>query len=63
MFGYVAMPSNASRLKDCVSLNGYSRQHPHARITVSLPYDLKKGTLVDPFDYPLCQGSCRFLLS
>jgi hypothetical protein len=50
MFGYVAMPSNAPRLKDCVSLDGYSRQYPHARLTVSLPYDLSKGTLVDPFD-------------
>jgi len=50
MFGYVAMPSNALRLKDCVSLDGYSREYPHARLTVSLPYDLKKGTLVDPFN-------------
>ena len=30
MFGYVAMASNALRLKDCVSLDGYSRQYPHA---------------------------------
>jgi hypothetical protein len=50
MFGYVAMPSKATRLRECVSLDGYSRQYPHARITVSLPYDLSKGTLVDPFD-------------
>jgi hypothetical protein len=49
MFGYVAMPSKTLRLKDCVSLDGYSRQYPHARLTVSLPYDLEKGTMVDPF--------------
>ena len=48
MFGYVAMPSKA-RLKDCVSLDGYSQADPHARLTVSLPYDLSTGTLVDPF--------------
>ncbi len=50
MFGYVAMASKELRLKECVSLDGYSRQYPHARLTVSLPYDLSKGTLVDPFD-------------
>jgi hypothetical protein len=32
MFGYVATPSKALRLKDCVSLDGYSRQYPHARL-------------------------------
>jgi hypothetical protein len=40
----------ASRLKDCVSLDGYSRQFPHADITVSLRYDLAKGMKVDPFE-------------
>jgi hypothetical protein len=49
MFGYVAMPSKALRLKDCVLLDDYSQEHPHASITVSLPYDLSKGILVDPF--------------
>jgi len=50
MFGYVAMPSNALRLKDCISLDGYSQEYPRASITVSLPYDLSKGILVDPLD-------------
>jgi hypothetical protein len=50
MFGYVAMPSKALRLRDCVSLDGYSRQYPHARITVDLQYDLSTGALVDPFE-------------
>ena len=31
MFGYVAMPSKALRLKDCVSLDGYSGRHRHAQ--------------------------------
>ena len=50
MFGYKAMPSKELRLKDYISLGGYSRQYPHARLTVSLPYDLSTGMLVDPFD-------------
>ena len=49
MFGYVAMPSMTMRLRDCVSMDGYSPKYPHARLTVSLDYDLSKGTLVDPF--------------
>jgi hypothetical protein len=57
MFGYVAMPSKTLRLKDCVSLDGYSRQYPHARLTVSLPYDLSTGTLVDPFDSQTADSS------
>ena len=49
MFGYVAMPSMTMRLRDCVSLDGYSLKYPQARVTVGLDYDLSKGTLVDPF--------------
>jgi hypothetical protein len=50
MFRYKAMPSKELRLKDCISLDGYSRDYPQSRLTVSLPYDLSTGMLVDPFD-------------
>jgi hypothetical protein len=49
-FGYLPMPHNVARLADCISLSGYSREHPHAEITATLAFDLTKQTRVDPFD-------------
>jgi hypothetical protein len=50
MFGYIEMPRTVSRLEECISLDGYSRQHPFAELVVSLRYDLAKGARVDPFE-------------
>ena len=48
-FGYVAMPLKSSRLAECISLDEYSRECPYVELTVSMLFDLAKGTRVDPF--------------
>ena len=49
-FGYIPMPHRIARLADCVSLDWYSKEHPHAEISVGITYDLARGAKIDPLE-------------
>jgi hypothetical protein len=48
-FGYVAMPSDVARLKDCVSFTNYMPpEYPFVDLKIVNSFDLRSGSRVDP---------------